>query len=120
MSAQTNPAFANPLNLSRLTIGVTNAHGERVALVLAKASADPYAALVPALAPETITADDIPTEHEINELYLRCNGWTRDEIHGVGIIWQDPLCGGAFAFQDALQIQEHREELSQRGIVEFK
>lgn len=112
--------FGNPLNLSRVTIGVTNRDGERAAIVLTKAVTDDYAPLVPVLDSETSeirnpNSEIFPTEQEINELYLTCSGWTRMHIDGIGDVWEDPISGGAFAFADAIQTQDRREESDARA-----
>ncbi len=48
--------FANPMNVQRLTIGITNATGARVEIVLTKTNPAPYAPLAPVFEPTAADA----------------------------------------------------------------
>lgn len=139
--SQNHLTFPNPVNASRVRIGIGNTE-----ILLVKQSNVPYAPLVPVLdepQPETYECcvegcsertdprntmycpehffsigkgaelSDLPTARELDELYLVCAGWTR--VEGIGTLWQDPFTGGAYDFADAVALQDQREEMEARG-----
>ena len=68
--------FANPLNVTRLTSGITNARGERAEIVLTKTNPAPYAPLAPVFEP---TAADL---NEMSAHFANCETRAGDEIFG--------------------------------------
>lgn len=75
--------FANPLNDVRVTIGITNAAGTRVEIVLTKTNPAPYAPLAPVLA-DGRTSDE-PTAADLGEMsahFANCETRAGDEIFG--------------------------------------
>lgn len=83
-------------------------------------AANPAAPLVAVISGiETEGSDDAPpdppSERELDELYLTCAGWEAIRLDGLGVLWQDPLSGGAYCFADALQSQDRREELESKS-----
>ena len=68
--------FANPLNVKRVTIGITNAAGTRVEIVLTKTNPAPYAPLAPVFEP---TAADLG---EMSAHFANCETRAGDEIFG--------------------------------------
>lgn len=111
MNTQIQPqpiTFANPVNARRVHIGIGTAQ-----ITLVKVSETPYAPLAPVLDDEPIVppCDDLPTTRELDELYLRCAGWVSFCIPAIGILWEDPLTGGAFDFESAVRKQDEREEM---------
>jgi hypothetical protein len=63
------------------------------------------AALIPVLFAELPP----PTEREISEAYLLAHDWERVCYDFINTAWEDPLGGGAYDFENALQIQEGRD-----------
>ena len=107
--------LANPLNLQRLTIGVTNANGERAALVFEKSETAPCAPLTPVLDEPAPAETPAPTERELNEMYLVARGWTKTTLDGINVAWEAPTNGGAMPFENALYIQLYRDDLAARA-----
>lgn len=68
--------FANPMNVQRLTIGITNATGTRVEIVLTKTNPAPYAPLAPVFEP---TAADVA---EMSAHFANCETRAGDEMYG--------------------------------------
>ena len=111
-----NPAaFANPSNLRRLTIGVTNDNGERAEIVLEKSGDAPYAPLTPVI--DEAPAQPAPTERELNEMFLLAHGWERITLDGINPAWQDPRSGAAMSFENAVWHQHHRNAETARAAL---
>lgn len=85
--------------LARLTIGVTNAGGQRAAIEFVRN--DETGDLVAEL-PD-------PTPDELDADYLLKHGWEKQWLDGLGEVWSDPIGGGDYQFRNALDIQDARE-----------
>lgn len=99
-------AIANAAGVKRLTISVAAPNGNCASMEFRAESTN---------APLVAQDPGIPTEKEINELYLRVSGWDQGYIDGMGELWEAPLSGGAFAFEDAIARQDAREEMEARA-----
>lgn len=97
--------FVGNRPLARLSLGITGADGKRAEIQFVRddATGDLVAQL------DEAEAQPAPTDSEINEMYLMENEWEKQMLGGVGQVWEDPIGGGAYLFENALALQELRD-----------